>query len=156
MQIEKDAQDDCSGDDEHASQPAQPAYARERSAEATIAVGNLIAMAAQAFAHDVDRFAFALRVQFIANIAPASLAAILVDVVRRARDRPLVRVDVRATHVTRLCLRQSHLLFGAGRMLLLGEVILAEALVAIRATPQRFLVAFVAAPRRWHTLMLHS
>jgi hypothetical protein len=49
-------------------------------------------------------------------------------------------------------LRQPHLLFGAGRMLLLGKVILAKSPVAIRTMPKRFLVTFMTAARGGHDI----
>ena len=104
-------------------------------------------MAAQALADDGNVFCFAARMHLIADMATAAVATELVDVMRCTRHRPLIRVDLPAAHVTHLCLRQAHLLFGAGRMLLLGKVILAEAFVAIGAMSQRLLVAFVAASR---------
>ncbi len=101
-------------------------------------------MAAKALANDADVLCFAVRMQFIADVATASLAAKLIYVVRGARKRPLVGIDLPATDITYLRLRQAHLLFSAGGMLLLGKVILAEALATIGAMPQRLFVAFVA------------
>jgi len=84
----------------------------------------------------------------IADVATAPVAAEFIYVMRGARKRPLVGIDLPATNITHLRLRQAHLLFGARRMLLLGKVILAVPLVAIGTMPQRFLVAFVTASRR--------
>ncbi|HKF36034.1 MAG TPA: hypothetical protein VKB35_03975 [Ktedonobacteraceae bacterium] len=42
-------------------------------------------------------------------------------------------------------MRQFHLLLRTGRVLLLGEVILAQTSVAIRAVSKRFFVTFMAA-----------
>src|SRR5437763_15684738 len=95
---------------------------------------------------------FALRMQFITNMASTARAAILIDVVCGARKRPLVGIHLRAADVTDLSLRQPHLLFGAGRMLLLGKVILAKSPVAIRTMPKRFLVTFMTATRGGHDI----
>src|SRR5579859_6284054 len=81
----------------------------------------------------------------VAHMATAAIAAELIYVMRSARQRPLIRVNLPATHITYLRLRQAHLLFSAGRMLLLGKMILAEAFVAVGTMSQRLLVAFVAA-----------
>ena len=104
-------------------------------------------MAAQAFANNGNIFCFPACMYFIADMAPAALAAELVYVMRRARQRPLIRLDLPAAYITYLRLRQAHLLLGAGRMLLLGKMILAESFVAVRTMPQCLLIAFVAAPR---------
>jgi hypothetical protein len=84
----------------------------------------------------------------IADVATAPVAAEFIYVMRGARKRPLIGVDLPATNITHLRLRQAHLIFGARRMLLLGKVILAETLVAIGTMPQRFLVTFVTASSR--------
>src|SRR5574340_524630 len=81
-------------------------------------------------------------------MAATARAAELIDEVRSARNRPLIGVDLRSTDVADLCLRQSHLLFGAGRVLLLGKMLLAKSLVAVWAAPKRLLAALVTAPRR--------
>jgi hypothetical protein len=49
-----------------------------------------------------------------------------------------------------------HLLFRAGRVLLFGKMILAEAFVTIRAAAQRFLIALMAASRRLHNFAVSS
>ena len=49
-----------------------------------------------------------------------------------------------------------HLLFCTGRMLLFGKVILAKTFVAIRAAAQGFLIAFMAATRRFNNLVMRS
>ena len=85
--------------------------------------------------------------QFVADMATATLAAKLVDVMRGAGERPLIGIDLSATNIAYLRLCQVHLLFRARRMLLLGEVVLAETPVAIGTMSQRFLVAFVTTPR---------
>src|SRR5258708_9288497 len=75
----------------------------------------------------------------------AALAGILVDKVGCARDRPLVGVNLSTAHVADLGLYQIHLSFGARRMLLLGEVLLAEAVATIGAAAKGFFAAFKAA-----------
>ncbi len=50
-----------------------------------------------------------------------------------------------AANVADLGLRQFHLLLRTGRVLLLGEVILAQTPMAIRAMSKRFFVTFMAA-----------
>src|SRR5579871_2114387 len=97
---------------------------------------------------------FALCVQFIADIAPAALAAELVDVMRGARQRPLVRIDLRPADVAHLRLCQLHLLFGARRMLLFGEMVLAESPVAIGAVAERLFIALVTTRSFGHYLAI--
>jgi hypothetical protein len=82
--------------------------------------------------------------EFIADMATASIAAKLVYVVRGARERPLVGIHLRATDITYLRLRQAHLFLRAWGMLLLGKVILAKAFMTIGAMSQRLFVALVA------------
>src|SRR5690348_3594215 len=104
-------------------------------------------MAAQALANDGNVFCFAACMHLVTDMATAAIAAELVDVMRGARHRPLIRVDLSAAYIAHLRLHQAHLLLGTGRMLLFGKVVLAEAFVAIGAMAQRLLVAFVTAPR---------
>jgi len=89
----------------------------------------------------------------ITDVATAPVTAEFIYVMRGARERPLIGIDLPATNITHLRLRQAHLLFGARRMLLLGKVILAETSVAVGTMPQRFLVAFVTASRRSDTIV---
>ena len=111
-------------------------------------------MTAQTFACDRHILCFTLCVQFIADIASASTADELVDEVRGLREGPLVRINLCAADVADLRLCYLHLLFGAGRVLLLGKVVLAEAVVTVRAASQCLFIALVAAPRRVDRLLL--
>jgi len=78
----------------------------------------------------------------------AALAGIVVDIVCCARDRPLVGVNLCTAHVADLGLYQIHLSFGARRMLLLGEMLLAEATATIGAAAKGLFAAFIAAAGR--------
>jgi len=59
----------------------------------------------------------------------------------------LIWVNLSAADVADLGLYQIHLSLGAGRMLLLWEVFLAEAVATIRAAAKGFFAAFMAAAR---------
>jgi hypothetical protein len=128
-----------------ACQPSNAAKASKGRTEITVAVHILVAVAAQPFADNHHFFGFALRMQFVADIATTALTTKLVDEVRGARDGPLVRVDLRAAYVACLRLGQLHLPFRTRRVLLFGKMFLAEAITAIRAAAKCFLIAFAAA-----------
>ncbi len=92
-------------------------------------------------------FASALCMQLVTDIATTAVTTELIDVVRSGRKGPLVGMNTGAANVADLGLRQFHLLLRTGRVLLLGEVILAQTPMAIRAMSKRFFVTFMAAGR---------
>src|SRR5205085_4563753 len=96
-------------------------------AEVAVARDVLVAMTTQALAYDGNVLGFTLGMQFVANIAAAPVAAVLIDNMECAREGPLVGIDLGAADVAYLRLRQLHLLFGTGRVLLLSKVLLAQA-----------------------------
>lgn len=155
MDIEKKGSDNRSRRDKRAGQSSNTAHPVERGAQVAIADDVLVAVTTYALADDYGVFAFALGMQFVADIAATALAAIVIDIVRGAREGPLVRIDLGATNIAYLGLRQPHLPFGAGGVLLLGKVILAETLMAIWTASECFLVAFMAAACRSNRIAMH-
>jgi hypothetical protein len=91
---------------------------------------------------------FAACVEFITDMPATSMTGVVVDIMRRTRERPLVRIDLVAADIANLREGQMHLFFRTGGMLLFGKVILTETLMAVWAAPQGFLIAFMTAPSR--------
>jgi hypothetical protein len=84
MDIEKDRCYDSSYGDDPTCQAPNAAKTIDWCAEVTVAGRVLVAMTAQPFAGNKDIVHFALCVQFVANVTPATLALELVNVVRGA------------------------------------------------------------------------
>src|SRR5579885_2534420 len=96
MQVKENGCRDRPDDDQNARQPLNASNAVERSAEVAIAVGILVTVPAQAFARDNHVLGLALRMEFIADVAPTATAGKLINVVRcfgltTDRGRPVFR-----------------------------------------------------------------
>lgn len=144
MNIEEGGGYHCAYCHNPARQSSNAANAGQGSAQVAVAIHILVAVAAHPFAHDHNIFGFGLCVQFVADITTAAQAAELIDKMRGARDRPLIGVDLRTAYIAGLRMGQLHLFFRAGRVLLFGEMLLAETIMTIRAATQCFLIAFAA------------
>src|SRR5579883_653716 len=79
MEVEEGYSHDSPCDNDPAGQALYAAYAGKRRAEVAIAFRILIAMTAHPFTNDGHIFSLSLRMEFITDMATASLAAILVD-----------------------------------------------------------------------------
>lgn len=135
MQVKENGGRNCPDNDKNTCQTFDASNAVERSTEVAIAIGILVAMAAQAFSCNDNVLGFALRMQLIAGVASAATASKLIDKMRCFGLRPLIGVDLRSADIAHLHLCQFHLLFRAGRMLLFGKMFLAKAKVAIGTAP---------------------
>lgn len=85
MDIKENGDYDGASDYKNAGEATNTANTRERRTEITVTIDILIAMAAHAFTHDGNILCFALRMQFITDIASAAFTGELVDKVRGAR-----------------------------------------------------------------------
>lgn len=79
MNVKKDHGCDRPDDHKRARQPFDAANAIEGSAQVAVAIGILVAMAAQPLTDDHHLISFALRVQLITDVATASAAGELID-----------------------------------------------------------------------------
>lgn len=82
MNVKKDHGCDRPDDHKRACQPFDAANAIEGSAQVAVAIGILVAMAAQSLSNDRHLLSLALRMQLITDVATASATGKLIDEVR--------------------------------------------------------------------------
>jgi hypothetical protein len=156
MKIEQNCQAHRSRGHQRAYNPLDSTYAIERRAGITVARNMLVAVSAHSIAHHADMLSFALCMVLVTDIASTSAARVIIDIVGRAREGPLVGIHLDATDIADLSQGQVHLFFCARRVLLLGKVVLAETFVTIWATSQGFLITFMTAAGRFHHFAMCS